>query len=92
MRTAYHATNPDSHVARNKSLLNDCVKANFNARQLDFDQAMKICDCTVAAVHTVPHDEFDQWFALVQLNPSTSMQEQRWYPELLPKLQACTTQ
>jgi len=92
MRDVYRAKNPDPHVARDKSLLNDCVKANFNARQLDFDVAIRRCECTLSAMHTLPSPELDAWLTLSQSGAAAPMNRQSWFPELLPKLQACQIQ
>jgi hypothetical protein len=89
MRDVYRGRKPDPHVARDKSLVNDCMKSNFNARQLDFDLAIRRCDCTLSAMHTVPSAELDAWLALSQSGAHAPMSRQSWFPELLPKLQAC---
>jgi hypothetical protein len=92
MRTAYLATSPDPHVARDKSLTNDCMKASFNARRLDFDAAVRRCDCTLSAMRTVPSRELDEWFRLARTGADVPMKQQPWFPALLPKLQACQAQ
>jgi len=92
MRDVYRGRTPDPHVARDKSLVNDCMKSNFNARQLDFDVAIRRCKCTLSAMHTVPSAELDAWLTLSQSGADASMSRQSWFPELLPKLHACQVQ
>ncbi len=89
MRDAYAASQPHPHVARDRSLHNDCMKANFNARQLDFHAARRNCDCTLAAMQTVPPSQLDDWLARAQTGTGGPMQQQPWFEALLPKLQAC---
>jgi hypothetical protein len=89
MRGAYLATGPDPHVARDKSLTNDCMKANFNARRLDFDGAVQRCACTLSAMHTVPSSDLDEWLRLARSGADVPMAKQPWFPALLPNLQAC---
>jgi hypothetical protein len=89
MRDVYRERNPYPQVAREKSLVNDCVKSHFNARQLDFDVTIRRCDCTLSAMRTVPPAELDAWMALSQSGAHVPMSSQLWFPELLPKLQAC---
>jgi hypothetical protein len=89
MRDVYRSTKPDPHVARDKSLLNDCMKANFNARQLDFDLALRHCDCTLSAMHSMPAAELDDWFDRARSSAGAPMSSEPWFSELLPKLQAC---
>jgi hypothetical protein len=89
MREAYRSTKPNSRDARDMSLLNDCMKGNFNARQLNFDLARQRCECTLAAMRTVPAADLDGWLADARSGAGAPMSQQTWYPELFPKLQAC---
>ncbi|MES2365623.1 MAG: hypothetical protein V4563_07015 [Pseudomonadota bacterium] len=89
MRGVYLATNPDPHVARDKRLFNDCMKANFNSREVNFEQALQNCSCTLSAMHSVSAADLDDWFARARSGEDVPMPKQPWFPELLPKLQAC---
>ena len=92
MREEYLSTQPDPHVARDKSLFNDCMKARFNSRNLDFDRAMRSCQCTLSAMQSVPASSLDDWLARAHAGANLPMPEQPWFPALLPKLQACNAE
>lgn len=89
LRSVYLATGPDPRVARDKSLTTDCMRANFNARRLDFDGALQRCDCTLSVMHTLPSADLDEWLRLTRSGAGAPMAQQPWFPALLPKLQAC---
>lgn len=89
MRDVYASSNPDPHVARDQSLYNDCMKANFNARQLDYDSARRRCDCTLEALHSIPSDQLDSWLARAHSGAKEPMQQQPWFGAFAPKLQTC---
>lgn len=89
MRESYAASHPHPQVARDRSLHNDCMKANFNARQSYFYLAKRNCDCTLAAMQTVPSDQLDSWLASARTGAGSPMHQQPWFGTLLPKLQAC---
>lgn len=92
MAEVYQSTRPDPHVKRDRSLFNDCVKANFNSRQRNFDIAINRCECVNIAMKSVPQDDLDGWLARAHSAESRPMQQQPWFGALAPKLQACYEQ
>ncbi|MYN00823.1 hypothetical protein GTP41_01795 [Pseudoduganella sp. DS3] len=91
MVAAYQATRPDPRARRDRSLFNDCIKANFNSRQTDFAVANVRCICVGMAMSSVPQDQLDEWLARVHSGEALPMQKQSWFDALAPKLQACYT-
>jgi len=89
MLAAYQATQPDPRARRDRSLFNDCIKANFNSRQADFAVANVRCMCVGMAMSSVPQDQLDEWLARVHRGEALPMQRQPWFEALAPKLQAC---
>lgn len=90
MRQAYRASQPDPHVARDKSLYNDCLRAAANSQRVSFDAAQPYCDCVLTTMRTVPSDELDGWFNRQHAGIGGPMQNETWYGNLLPKLMACS--
>jgi len=89
MVATYQATQPDPRARRDRSLFNDCIKANFNSRQTDFAVANVRCMCVGMAMNNVPQDQLDEWLARVHSGEALPMQKQPWFDALAPKLQAC---
>lgn len=89
MRDAYAATNPDPHVARDRSLYNDCMKANFNARQLNFYAARFACDCNVKVMQDAPQAQLDEWLERTRNGGAEALQDQPWFESSWPKMKAC---
>jgi hypothetical protein len=92
MVAVYQATQPDPRARRDRSLFNDCIKANFNSRQPDFAIANGRCMCVGMAMGSVPQDQLDGWLARVHSGEALPMQKQPWFDALAPKLQACYAQ
>jgi len=90
MRRAYRSLDPDPHVARDRSLRNDCMKANFNSGHRDFDGASRRCDCVLSEMDRLPQDQLDDWFAKARSGAPAQMTVQPWWSDLAPKLQACS--
>ena len=90
MRDVYAATKPDPHLARDRSLHTDCMKANLNKGQMDIKKARRVCDCILVAMQSVPSAQLDAWMVLAQAGADVPMQQQPWFEELLPKLLACS--
>jgi hypothetical protein len=89
MRDAYAATKPDPHIARDRSLHNDCMKANFNVRQMNFFAARFACDCTVTVMQSVSQAQLDGWLERSWNGALEPMQDQPWFEALWPKMKAC---
>lgn len=89
MRDAYAATQPDPHIARDRRLYNDCMRANFNVRQMNFHAARFACECNVGVMRSLPQDQFDGWLEQERNGAPEPMQEQPWFEAAWPKMQAC---
>ena len=90
MRRAYRSLDPDPHVAHDRSLRNDCMKANFNSGHRDFDGASRRCDCVLNEMDKFPQDQPDDWFAKARSGTPAQMTVQPWWSDLAPQLQACS--
>lgn len=91
MRQVFLATKPAPHELRDRNLYTDCMKVNFNTREVDFPTSVHLCDCTLQALHVVPDDELDDWLQLAHAGVNVPMAEQAWYGIFVDKLWACSS-
>lgn len=90
MRSIFIASHPDPHTIRDRSLHTDCMKVNFNTHDVDYAESLRLCDCTVEAMHSVPEDELDGWLELAHAGVDVPMAEQAWYGIFVDRLWACS--
>lgn len=90
MRDVFVASHPDPRSIRDHSLHMDCMKVNFNTHDVDYSESVRLCNCTVEAMHAVPEDELDSWLELAHAGVDVPMAEQAWYGIFVDRLWACS--
>lgn len=90
MRNAFAASHPDPHSIRDRNLHTDCMKVNFDTHDVDYASSVRLCDCTLDAMHAVPDDELDSWLELAHSGVDVPMAEQAWYGIFVDRLWACS--